>query len=251
MRFYLDSGEYIDTSAPIDLSIQISSEGVLAWYLKPPRFEPVRENGFLGSVAEGGVVNFRDIYFNPHGHGTHTESHGHITRDVFPVSQCFSKYFFKCLLVSVEPTLMENGDRVVLGHQLAEVLASNPCEALAVRTLPNAESKLNSNYSATNPCYFHVDCMPFLEGIQHLLVDVPSVDREEDGGELAFHHAYWNVPENPNKQRTITELIYVPNDVQDGLYVLEMQLAHFQNDAVPSRPLLYEIKKKDESFFLL
>ncbi|MFN5373708.1 MAG: cyclase family protein, partial [Flavobacteriia bacterium] len=78
MIFYLDPQHFIDTSAPIDLSLALSAspDNPRAWYVDAPRMEPVRANGFIGSVAEGGAVNFRDVFFNPHGHGTHTESYG-------------------------------------------------------------------------------------------------------------------------------------------------------------------------------
>jgi len=81
-------------------------------------------------------------------------------------------------------------------------------------------------------------------GVKHLLVDIPSVDKEIDGGTLAFHHAFWNVPEQPITNRTITELIYVPNEVEDGHYILELQVSNFDNDAAPSRPLLYKKRKE-------
>ena len=80
MKFYLDRDWFIDTAEFIDLSIGVATHGVRAWYLNGPRITPVMEHGFVGSVELGGAVNFRDIYFNPHGHGTHTESHGHISR---------------------------------------------------------------------------------------------------------------------------------------------------------------------------
>jgi hypothetical protein len=76
-------------------------------------------------------------------------------------------------------------------------------------------------------------------GIDHLLLDLPSVDREVDGGALAAHRAFWNYPENPRMKATITELIYVPSKVQDGQYFLNLQVAPIENDASPSRPVLY------------
>ena len=72
------------------------------------------------------------------------------------------------------------------------------------------------------------------------MIDTPSVDREEDGGVLAFHHAFWQVPENPQFDKTITELIFVDNSIKDGVYLLELQMAAFENDASPSRPTLYK-----------
>lgn len=246
MRLYLTTTEFIETSELIDLSmtLQSSPENVRAWYVDPPRMEPVRANGFIGSIEEGGSVNFRDVYFNPHGHGTHTECCGHITKEVYAVNDVLKEYFYRATLITVDPVKMENGDLLVQAAQIAPFLQKDFSDAVLIRTLPNAPDKKSMNYSGTNPCYFDIEIVDILNefGVKHFLVDQPSVDREEDGGALAFHHAFWNVPDNPNFERTITELIYVPNDVVDGTYILEIQLAAFQNDASPSRPILYKIQ---------
>jgi hypothetical protein len=42
---------------------------------------------------------------------------------------------------------------------------------------------------------------------------------------------------------TITELIYVPAEVNDGLYLLNLQVAPFVADAAPSRPVLYPLRQ--------
>jgi hypothetical protein len=76
----------------------------------------------------------------------------------------------------------------------------------------------------------------------HLLLDLPSVDREEDGGRLAAHKAFWGLPEDPRPRATITELIYAPPEVADGTYLLNIQLAAFENDASPSRPILFPME---------
>ena len=247
MQLYLNENEFIETNDPLDLSIglQSGSKNLRAWYVNPPTFEPVRANGFIGSVVEGGGVNFRDVFFNPHGHGTHTECHGHITPEVVSVNQKLKTYFFKAQLVSVEPKVLENGDELIVKEQLEIKLVESQIEALIIRTLPNTKDKRSKNYSDTNPPYLDLSVNELIESfeIQHLLVDMPSVDRESDEGKLAFHHAFWNVPENPN-DKTITELIYVNDKILDGLYILEMQMAPFENDASPSRPVLYKIQKK-------
>ena len=77
--------------------------------------------------------------------------------------------------------------------------------------------------------------------MEHLLIDLPSVDREKDEGKLTAHHIFWDYPNNTQLQKTITELIYVPNDVLDGTYLLNLQIASFENDATPSKPVLYKI----------
>jgi kynurenine formamidase len=208
--------------------------------------EPVRANGFIGSVLEGGAVNFKDIYFNPHGHGTHTESFGHISKEIFAVNEVFDNYFFRASLISIEPRIIENGDRVVFADQLEALLANSHTEAVIIRTLPNILEKKHANYSGTNPCYFDVGVVDLLDQLEtkHFLVDTPSVDREEDAGVLAFHHAFWKYPEQPRKDRTITELVFVDGAITDGEYIMELQMANFSNDASPSRPLLYKVQEK-------
>ena len=116
-------------------------------------------------------------------------------------------------------------------------------EALVIRTLPNAKSKLTCRYSGTNPAYFHHEAIQHFvkNGVKHLLVDLPSVDREEDGGKLLAHKAFWNYPENPRTDCTISELIYVPDKVPDGNYLLNIQITALEMDASPSKPVLYEL----------
>ena len=77
----------IDLSQPIDISLPLSNtlENVTAWYVSKPEFTPVMENGFVGDVNLGGNVNFRNIFFNPHGHGTHTECVGHISKEPYTI----------------------------------------------------------------------------------------------------------------------------------------------------------------------
>ena len=75
--------------------------------------------------------------------------------------------------------------------------------------------------------------------VQHLLLDLPSVDREEDAGQLLAHHAFWQYPAQPRREATITELIFVPDEVADGLYLLNIQITSLELDASPSKPVLY------------
>lgn len=247
MKFQINDKTYIDTAEPLDLSIPLvnSEKNPIAWYVDPPVFEPVRTENYTGSIKEGGSVNFRNVFFNPHGHGTHTECLGHITKQIHSVNQVLTTFFFNAELISVLPKriVQKNGDVdfVITSDQID--LSNFTGEALVIRTLPNDASKTSRKYSSTNPPYFDVGCVKKLikAGVEHLLVDLPSVDRESDNGELVFHHAFWEVPKNPNFKRTITELIYVDNSIEDGKYILDLQMAAFKNDAAPSRPVLYRI----------
>ena len=249
MKLFLNESTYIDTSEPIDISIPLSDSDVnpRAWYVDKPTFEPVRTEHYTGSVAEGGSVNFRNVFFNPHGHGTHTECLGHITEHMHSINNTLGTFFFESQVVTIIPIERRNEDGetdlVILASQLEGVIET--CEALIIRTEPNSIDKKSKNYSATNPPYFVVECVKLIldKGVKHLLIDLPSVDRENDKGKLVFHHAFWEVPNNPNFERTITEMIYVENNVLDGQYILNLQVAPFENDAAPSRPVLYKRKK--------
>lgn len=240
----------VDYSRPLDLSlpIQASPDAASAWYCPPPTIEPVRTEQFTGSVAEGGAVNFRNVFFNPHGNGTHTECFGHISEDWQSVNQHLKQFVFGCVLVSLAPNI--NGeDAVIELDQLQAALAPyQPAQAtaVAIRTLPNSPEKRQRQYSNTNPPYISAEGLAWLYdwGVRHLLIDTPSVDREFDDGVLAAHHAFWNYPDAPRTEATITELIYVPDAILDGLYLLDLQVAAFENDAAPSRPVLYALEDR-------
>ena len=241
----------INLDHPIDISIPLRAgkENVNAWYVDPMSIEPVRTEHFLGSVAEGGNVNFRDIAFNPHGNGTHTECVGHIAKEIFSINDAVKRNFFMAEVITVTPEnwnekreWREPGDLVIEEAQLEEVISKAP-EAIIIRTLPNSQTKLNLQYSNSNPPYLCDKAARAIceAGIKHLLIDLPSVDREHDGGLMLSHRAFWNYPDSPRMDATITELIYVPDHVADGSYVLQIQMAPFVNDASPSKPTLYEI----------
>ncbi|MBT5977081.1 MAG: cyclase family protein [Flavobacteriales bacterium] len=226
----------------IDISIayRTTKEAASAWYVEPIKIEPVRGEGFVGSVAEGGSVNFRDITFNPHGNGTHTECVGHIAPECFSVNQHLKQWMFKALVITLEPKQVGE-DLVLTLEQFQTAIGNDRPEALVLRTLPNDDSKVNRQYSNSNPAYMDAAAAHWLRviGVEHLLLDLPSVDREVDGGELAAHKAFWNYPESPRMEATITAFIYVPSEVNDGEYLLNLQVAPFENDAAPSRPVLY------------
>ena len=118
-------------------------------------------------------------------------------------------------------------------------------EALVIRTLPNGSNKQTMQYSGTNPPYITAEAMGWIagQGVQHLLVDIPSVDREQDNGVLAAHHIFWNYPANPRLQATITEMVFIPNEIPDGLYLVNIQVPCWELDAAPSRIALFPLRQ--------
>jgi len=232
----------VDLSNPLDISITLeaSKNNPLAWYLDVPKIEPVKTDNWIGKVSEGASVNFNNISFNPHAHGTHTECIGHITPEFHSVNEVLKNFFFITEVISVVP---ENAgeDRVISGNQIKNLLDRKHPEALVIRTLPNMESKKVQDYSNSNWPYLKQEAATFIReiGVQHLLIDLPSVDKEKDDGKLLAHKAFWGYPQSPRLNATITELIYVPDHIEDGRYLLNLQIAPFHNDASPSKPVLY------------
>lgn len=269
MRISSDSYSYeIDLSAPNDISIPLRFNGP-----QPNLFGVMRagseyfeHDGLSGDTRIGGSCNFDRCEVIPHCNGTHTECVGHITHARISVRDCLRDSFLLSALVSVRPERagesadtygpeMESADPVLTRRLLADAIESGngseaDAKALIVRTLPNSEDKLSAVYEDAPPPYFTSEAMDLIvdAGFNHLLVDLPSVDRIYDGGRLSNHRTFWNVGErefevaaDTRTESTITELIFVPDHLKDGYYLLNLQIAPFEADAAPSRPLLFAV----------
>jgi len=243
----------VDFSKPLSIAIPLipNQTNVNCYYADSPISEIIRAGDFVGSVAEGGSVNYTKLEMTPHGNGTHTECYGHISADKITIREALSTFHFLACLVSVTPQKMLNKDKVItysevkekLEQQLINITENQELSAVILRTLPNPENKKIRQYSGQNPPYLASEIGTFLhqKNISHLLVDLPSVDKEEDGGTLKMHKNFWNFSKNPRKNTTITELIYVPDNIPDGIYLLNLQILNLESDASPSNPVLYSL----------
>lgn len=235
-----------DLNQGIDLSISYKEgiQQVNCFYANLFSSQAVKQGDFIGSVKEGGPVNFYNTFINIHGGGTHTEGVGHISKERHSVNQILKQFFGIAYLISVYPTKAENGDRIIQSESLSLLLegVSIP-DFLIIRTLPNDVSKTKQHYSGTNPPYLSIEAMEFIvsKQVKHLLIDLPSVDREQDGGKLAAHHCFWEG--SRANECSITELIYIPDILEDNYYLINLQLASMEQDAVPSRPLLFRLEE--------
>lgn len=230
---------------PLDISIPLKagSQNVNAWYSQPVRIEPVVMGDWIGDVSRGGSVNFRNVFLNPHGNGTHTECVGHISKEDYSLNENLKIFFFFAELVTIAPE-KQGSDQIITKKQLETYCNHKNADAIIIRTLPNKIEKLTHHYSDTNPPYLHHEAAEWMvsRGIKHLLLDLPSVDREKDEGKLLAHHAFWMYSKATRLDCTITELIYVPDHITDGLYLLNIQITSLENDASPSKPVLYKLK---------
>jgi len=273
----------VDLTSPISLAIDLDfSHAQPRHFGAPPATSrPFAVPGFSGSVAHGASCNCQTLTLVPHCNGTHTECVGHLTREPVDAHRVAPLGLLPTLLVSIEPidaaTSREStdpvprpGDKLITRQALerswlAATAARAASEArtesrsqpapfepraLIIRTLPNTPTKRHRDYSDSTPPYLSREAAELLvdRGIEHLVVDLPSIDRSHDEGRLTAHRIFFGLPPGSTElaqatraRATVTELAYIPDAVTDGLYLLELQVPALGGDAVPSRPLLYAL----------
>lgn len=256
-----------DLHAPFDLAIPLEFDGPQPRFFadRPASARPLEAGGFTGRVRTGASCNCAVHTLAPHCHGTHTECVGHVTRDDTTLADVTPVPPALALLISIRPVpldprlhdhaaVCEPQDPVLTREALADAAqrwARDPWTALVVRTLPNDPSKRHRTYEGPCPApYFTPDAMRWVveRGVDSLVVDLPSLDRAQDGGGLGAHRTYWGLPPSAQDSRLaararalVTELAYVPEAATDGLYLLDLQVPAFASDAAPSRPVLYPV----------
>jgi len=234
--------------------------------------------GFVGDVRQGGSCNCAVVTFTPHCNGLHTETAGHLCAYPLPLSDVLAdSAHFPAIVISLPartaaqaaelgddytPAFLPD-DLVLCAADLHAALARYPDLALAygaheapraliVRTLPNSPDKPLRNFDAQPAPFFSRQAMQHIAGlpIRHLLVDLPSIDRAHDEGRLSNHRQFWQMPATGTVARTdvgmplrtITEFAYVPDNLPDGRYLLNLQAPGFELDAAPSRALLWPLR---------
>jgi kynurenine formamidase len=244
---------------------------------------PMHVGSFIGDTKQSGSCNVNELTINPHCNGTHTESIAHIcnfdangdsasnaqisAQTSLTMAQLNIPPLMPCAVISVTPTLAitsgENytpefckNDFIINQQALEQALSqysNEQLQALVIRTLPNHINKCQQVYnSESQPAFFSREAILYLNkrGIEHLIVDIPSLDRLHDEGLMTCHHLFWQVEESSHQvkqqslvHKTITEMAFIDNKISDDFYFINIQTPAFHNDAAPSRPVLFSAKK--------
>jgi len=250
-RLLLDGREVeVNLSRPIEIALHLNFDAAQPRHFGAPAAttQAFAVPGFSGSVAAGASCNCNVITLIPHCNGTHTECVGHLTTDPVDVWRLAPKGLIPAVLISIEPTdatrestdpTPQPGDKLITRTALEGHWPRNfQPRAVVIRT-----------GSGPGP-YLSREAAEFLvaRGIEHLVVDLPSIDRAHDEGRLTAHRVFFGLPRGATTSTvatrahtTVTEFAYIPADVTDGPYLLEIQVPAISGDAVPSRPLLYPI----------
>ena len=257
----------VDLAHPVSLAIEVTFTARDPRHFGAPgaSAQPLVVAGFSGSVAAGASCNCSTITLTPHCNGTHTECAGHLTRQPLDAFRIVPVGLVPALVVTVTPEPADATadtsrpparahDRLITHRVLADAWSAAASRsqasprALVMRTRQNAAAHPTSD---TPPPYLSYEAALWIVAreIEHLVVDLPSLDRTQDQGALTAHRVFFGLPPASHElerarraQCTVTELARVPQSLPDGEYLLELQVPALAGDAVPSRPLLYPLQ---------
>lgn len=248
---------HIDHREPLRLSARLdfADNPTNLYAVAPADSAPLSYGDTVASVRQGSACNAERISLVPHCHGTHTECIGHILPEAHNVADLQLEPFIAATLIRVRPqraaTTTESYNasatsedwlitRAALDEELAP-LSGDYLQALVIGT-----DALNEFRDAACAPYFsHQALARIVElGVQHLLVDIPSLDRLYDGGRMDNHRCFWGLDapdglQTARRHTSVTELIQVPAHATAGHYFLTIQLPDLVGDALPSRPILF------------
>lgn len=260
-KMYAVATEGIDISIPM----HFDGEQPNTYGVAKATSKAYENGGWVGDTRRGGSCNFETYTLTPHCNGTHTECVGHIAHARLAIPEILAPGLQPATLITLTPRPAlqspdsydppkEDKDFIIDQDMIYDALKESNAHfhnCIVIRTLPNSPDKKSRDYMQRPPAFFSEQAMEYLAGldIRHLLIDLPSVDRLFDDGKLSTHHIFWEVPQeshdidaqNPSL-RTITEMIFVPDEIADGHYLLDLQIAPFMSDAAPSRPVLYNLQ---------
>ena len=254
----------LDRGVSLAIPVDFAGAGPRHFGAGAPTTKPYVAGSFSGAVATGASVNCSTITLTPHCQMTHTECVAHLTREPGDAWRVVPRGPMPAVVVSISPEPARETiettvpqpwgtDHLITKRRLRAawpmVRMIDPVAAI-VRTLPNETSKRTRDYSDGVPPYLTREAVEWLieKRIEHLVLDVPSLDRTHDEGHLLGHRLFFGMPpgstsrgDAARSRATITELAFVPDEVTDGPCVLALAVPAIGGDAVPSQPIVYPL----------
>ena len=236
-NYNVNTKDFFDISIPMNFNNKQPN----FYDVKKSQLKYLNHDGKIFSVAKGAGCNVPEINLNIHCSGTHTECVGHLLEDSGNIGKILNDLLLPAILITVKPFPFSKN------NESYHYKVGDNEQVLSKKTIENEINKWK--YSQNLAPFFTNEALKFIceIGIEHLVVDIPSIDRMVDGKILGNHRIFWGDgfdsrgKINPKSKKTITELTYIPNSIKDGCYFLNIQIPHFVCDAAPSRPLLLKI----------
>jgi kynurenine formamidase len=254
----------LDRGVSLAIAVEFGVPGPRHFGAPAPASVPFSAGSFSGSVATGASCNCSVITLNPHCQTTHTESVAHLTREPGDAWRVVPRGLLPAVVVSVIPEPAREStestdpqpwatDLLITKRRLRAAWPMtrmvDPVAAI-VRTLPNDPAKRARDYTDLVPPFLTREAVAWLveKRIEHLVLDVPSVDRTHDEGHLVGHRLFFGLPpgsrargDAARSRATVTELAFIPDEVADGPCILSLAAPAIGGDAVPSQPIVYPL----------
>jgi arylformamidase len=254
----------LDRGVSLAIPVEFGAAGPRHFGAGAPVSAPFSVGKFSGAVATGASANCSTITLTPHCQMTHTETVAHLTRESGDAWRIVPRGLLPAVVVSVQPEPARESnestdpqpwgtDNLITKRRLRAawpmVRMVDPVAAI-VRTLPNDPAKRTRDYSDAVPPYLTREAVEWLveKRIEHLVLDVPSLDRTHDEGRMVGHRVFFGLPagstargDAARSRATITELAFIPDEVRDGPCVLALAVPAIGGDAVPSQPIVYPL----------
>jgi arylformamidase len=254
----------LDRGVSLAIAVDFTTTGPRHFGAAPPTAKPFAVGNFSGSVATGASANCSTITLTPHCQMTHTESVAHLTRESGDAWRIVPRGLLPAVVVSVVPEPAREStestdpqpwgtDTLITRRRLRAAWPMgkmlDPVAAI-IRTMPNDAGKRTRNYSDLVPPYLTREAVEWLveKRIEHLVLDVPSLDRTHDDGHMVGHRLFFGLPpgstargDAARSRATITELAFIPDEVADGPCVMSLAVPAIGGDAVPSQPIVYPL----------
>lgn len=250
--------------ALLDASLPILPDGATprAFGLPAATEAPVPiGGGRVLRVRAGASVNCDGLHLHPHGDGSHLECAAHILAEDDPraaaakATLAAASPLWCGLLVDVRAVpLGESGetyagthapdDAVISAAALAPALTAARArgpglryDALILR-VQAAPVEDDVDFSGRNPPYPTDQAATLLaaEDARLLVLDLPSLDREDDGGTTPNHRAWWGLGPGRSARldRLVFELARLPAGLDPGPVAVHLGAAPLRSDAVPA-----------------
>jgi kynurenine formamidase len=254
----------LDRGVSLAIAVEFGAAGPRHFGAGAPATKPFAVGSFTGSVATGASVNCSTVTLTPHCQMTHTESVAHLTREPGDAWRVVPRGLLPAVVVSVVPEPARESsettdpqpfptDTLISKRRLRAAWPMGrmvePVAAI-IRTLPNDPGKRTRDYDKLVPPYLTREAVEWLveKRIEHLVLDVPSLDRTHDDGHMVGHRLFFGLPPGSSargdaarSRATITELAFVPDEVHDGPCILSLAVPAIGGDAVPSQPIVYPL----------
>lgn len=212
-----------------------------AFYLSKFTSQPAVVGSFVGDTQKGGSCNVPIYTFTPH-NLTHVETPSHIKHGAKNLKD-YPPGFFTDIAHVVNLTTEDFPNNYILPQHLPEQL--HPiCSSFIFKTSASEENPAK-NYSGTDPLSFHPDTMREIVSrwprVKMILIDLPSVDKEDDGGKLLAHRNFFGLDDSPEgEQRAIIEFGQFRDLYAQYAYVV-LTPAHIESDSMITDVLAYPL----------